>query len=106
MNYFLLFLIAPAAASFTIQIILCCKIKNRILRHGTLIFPMVFIVFGFGSITLTRQRGNIFSGLSVIEAVLLFASACCAAFGYGAAWTVTLVVKNRRTKTPGGGSTE
>lgn len=96
MNYFLLFLIAPAAASFMIQIILCCKIKNRILRHGTLVLPMIFIVFG--SITLTTQHGNIYSGLSVIEAVLLFVSACCATFGYGAAWAMVLLVKHRRTK--------
>lgn len=96
MNYFLLFLITPAAASFIIQIILCCKIKNRILRHGTLVLPTVFIVCGI--ITLTTQHGTIFSGLGAIEAVLLFASACCAAFGYGGAWAMMSAVKNRRTK--------
>ncbi len=41
MYYLLLFLIAPAAASFIVQCILCCKMKNRILRHGTLILPML-----------------------------------------------------------------
>lgn len=66
MKYLLLFLIAPGSASFIVQCILCCKIKNRILRHGTL--------------------------------VLSFAGACCAALGYEAAWTVTLTIKNRRTK--------
>lgn len=91
MKYLLLFLFAPAAVSFIVQSILCCKIKNRILRHGTLVLPIVFIVFG--SITLLRQYGNIFSGLDVIASVLWFAGACCAVFGYGAAWGVALAVK-------------
>lgn len=93
MKYLLLFLIAPAAVSFIVQSMLCCKIKNRILRHGTLILPMIFIVFG--AITLLAQHGDSFSGLCVIASVLWFAGACCAAFGYGVAWVMNLVVKNR-----------
>lgn len=96
MKYLLLFLAAPAAASFIIQCILCCKIKNGILRHGTLILPAALFVSGF--ITLMTQHGDIFSGLGVIEAVLLFTGGCGAAFGYGAAWIITLAVKNRRNK--------
>lgn len=96
MKYVLLFLIAPASASFIVQCMLCCKIKNRILRHGVLVLPMVFIAFG--AITLMTQNGDIFSWLGVIASVLWFAGACCAAFGYGAAWIMTTAVKNRRTK--------
>lgn len=94
MEYLLLFLIVPAAVSFIVQSILCCKVKNRVLRHGALVFPMFFIVFG--AITLLTQYGDIFSGLGVIASALWFAGACCAAFGYGAAWIVALVVKNRQ----------
>lgn len=96
MKYLLLFLIAPGSASFIVQCILCCKIKNRILRHGTLVLSIVFIILGI--ITLLTPYGDIFSALGVITSVLWFAGACCAALGYGAAWTVTLTIKNRRTK--------
>lgn len=96
MNYLLLFLAAPAAVSFIVQCILCCKIKNRILRHGTLILPAALFVSGF--ITLMTQHGGIFSGLGVIEAVLLFTGGCGAALGYGAAWIITPGAKNRRNK--------
>lgn len=96
MKYLLLFLAAPAAASFIVQCILCCKIKNRILRHGTLILPAALFVSGV--ITLMTQHGDIFSGLGVIEAVLWFTGGCSAASGYGAAWMITSVVKNRRNK--------
>lgn len=90
MKHLLLFLIAPAAVSFIVQSILCCNIKNRILRHGTLILPIVFIVSGI--ITLSAPHGDIFSGLGVIASVFWFAGACCAVFGYGAAWVMMLVV--------------
>lgn len=96
MKYLLLFLIAPAAVSFIVQGILCCKVKNRVLRHGALALPMVFIAFG--AVTLSSQYGDIFSGLGVTASALWFSGACCAAFGYGAAWVVALAVKNRRTK--------
>lgn len=96
MKYLLLFLAAPAAASFIVQCILCCKIKNRILRHGTLILPAALFVFG--AITLMTQHGDIFSGLGVIEAVFWFTGGCSAASGYGAAWIITSAVKNRRYK--------
>ena len=96
MKYLLLFLAAPAAASFIVQCILCCKIKNRILRHGTLILPAALFVSGV--ITLMAQHGDIFSGLGVIEAVLWFTGGCSAASGYGAAWIITSAVKNKRYK--------
>ncbi len=98
MKYLLLFLIAPAASSFIVQCILCCKIKNRILRHGTLIFPIALFVSGF--IALLAQNRDTFSGFWVIEAVLWFTGGCCAAFGYGAAWFLTSIFPNigrRRT---------
>ena len=96
MYYLLLFLIAPAAASFIVQCILCCKMKNRILRHGTLILPIVLIISGV--IMLMTQHGDSFSGLGVIEAARRLAGGCCAAFGYGAAWMITPAVKNRCNK--------
>lgn len=96
MKYLLLFLAAPAAASFIMQCILCCKIKNRILRHGTLILAAALFVSG--AVTLMTQHGDLFSGLGVIEAVLWFTGGFSAASGYGAAWIITSAVKNRRSK--------
>lgn len=96
MKYLLLYMFAPAVVSFVVQSILCCKVKNRILRHGMLIFPLIFTAFGV--ITLLIQRGNIFSGFNAIKAALWFVSAYCGVIGYGVAWIVVLAVKKRKWK--------
>lgn len=112
MKYLLLFLAAPAAASFIVQCILCCKIRNRILRHGTLILPAALFVSG--AITLMTQHGDIFSGLGVIEAVLWFTGGCCRIMSWQADGTGTVMLhcfrqtcrlwalqKRRRSSMPG-----
>lgn len=94
MKYLLLYFIVPAAVSFLVQSILCRKVKKGVLRHGALLFPVIFGVCG--AVILFTQSGGVFGGLGVLEAVCLFAGACCTALGYGAAWLVfRMAGKNR-----------
>ena len=96
MNYLFLYFIAPAVVSFLVQSILCRKVKKRLLRHGTLILPIISMAFGV--FTLLTQCGDIFGGLGVIVAVLWFANAICTALGYGAAWLIFLISKRRKNR--------
>lgn len=103
MRYFFLYFIALTVISFLIQSILCRKVKKGILRHGTLIFSIIFIVFQ--TVILFTQCGDIFGGLSVIAAVFWFVNACCTVMGYGIAWFVFLIMKkgkNRKLRDGGG----
>lgn len=93
MNYSLLYIVAPTAVSFLLQSVLCHKVKKGILRHGTLILPVIAV--GIGVVTLLTQYGDIFGGLGAVAAILWFVIAFCAIFGYGAAWLVSFIIKKR-----------
>lgn len=91
MKYPLMYIVAPATISFLMQSILCHKVKKSILRHATLIFPVIFIVRGV--ITFLSEQGGIFGGLGAVAAVLDFLVAFCAVFGYGVSWLVYVIMK-------------
>lgn len=95
MKYLFLYFIAPAAASFLAQTLLCHKVKKGILRCGALIFTMIPAVLG--GILLFTQCGGMFGGLGAVAAALCFTAACCAALGYGAAWLVYSISKKGNT---------
>lgn len=95
MKYLILYILMPAIVAIAIQTALCHMRKRGILRHGTLILPIIYIVLGV--ITLLAQSGDpFFGGLGAIAAALWFISACCAAFGYGVAWLVYLITKKKK----------
>lgn len=95
MRYFLLCVIVPAAATLLLQSILCRKVKRGILRHGALILPVIFMIFGV--YTGTWYRGA-FGGLGAIAAAFWLVSACCAVLGYGAAWLIFHMTKKRKDR--------
>lgn len=96
MEYLVLFIVAPLVASFAIQSILCHKVKKGILRHGTLIFPIIFCAIGV--YTLLTQSGGMFGGLGVLAAILWFIIACCTVFGYGVAWLVFHIMRKGKNR--------
>lgn len=96
MTYLVLCIFAPTIVSYTIQNVLCRKVKKGILRHGTLVLPAISIACGV--VTLLSQSGDIFGGLAAIAAAFWLVIACSAAFGYGAAWLVYLMVKKRKNR--------
>lgn len=96
MKYLFLYIIVPTVISFLMQSILCHKVKRGILRHGALILPIISVVFGV--VTLLTQGGGIFGGLGAIAAVLWFVVACCALFGYGAAWLVAHIMRKGKNR--------
>lgn len=94
MKYFLLYVIAPTVFSFLVQSILCRRAKKRLLRHGTLLLPLILAVMG--AVTLFTQSGGIFGGLSAITALLWLVTVCCFVLGYGLAWFFYLLRKKGR----------
>lgn len=101
MNYFFLYIMVLIVISFLIQTILCRKVKKGILRHGSLIFPIICIIFQ--TAILFTQCEDIFGGLSVLAAVFWFINACCTVIGYGIAWLVFLITKKRKNRNDRGG---
>ena len=99
MEFFFLYFVAPAAVSFLVQSILCRKVKKGILRHGTLILPIISIILGV--FILLTQCGDIFGGLGAIAAVFWFVNACGAVLGYGMAWLIFLVTKKNKNRKQG-----
>lgn len=101
MKYLVLCIFVPTIVSFIIQSVLCRKVKKGILRHGALVLPAISIACGI--VTLPSHSGDIFGGLAAIAAALWFVSACCTAFGYGAAWLVYLMTKKGKNRAKEGG---
>lgn len=99
MKYLLLYFIAPAAAAFLVQSLLCRKVKKGILRHGALIFSIISITLGI--VTLLTQCDDIFGGLGMIAVILRFANACCTTLGYGIAWLIFLISKKKNNRKQG-----
>ena len=97
MEYLFWYFIVPMIVSFLVQSVLCRKVKRGIVRQGTLILPIIYIVLGV-IILLTQSGDTFFGGLGAIAAALWFISACCAACGYGAAWLVYLITKKGKNK--------
>lgn len=91
MEYLFLYSIAPAAVSFLLQSIACHKADRRVLRYGTLAFPVIFLVLG--CIMLLSECGGIFGGLGVMGALLYLCAAFWCVFGYGVAWMVYVVMR-------------
>lgn len=86
----------PAAVSFLVQSLLCRRVKRGMLRYGAVIFTVIPVVGG--CVTLLTQYKGMFGGLGTMAAVLWFANACSAAFGYGAAWMIFFASKKFRSR--------
>lgn len=97
MNFFLLYMFAPAVISFFVQSILCRKAKRGLLRHGALLLPMISAAIGV--FTFFTQSEGMFGGLGAIAALLWLITTFCFIVGYGAAWFVLFLTgKGRRRK--------
>lgn len=96
MKYFFLCFFVPTMISFLVQSILCHKMKKGFLRYGGLTFTIIAIVSGV--VTLLTQCRDIFGGFGMIATVLWFATACHTAFGYGMAWFIFFISKNKKNR--------
>lgn len=70
--------------------------KKGFLRYGGLTFTIIAIVSGV--VTLLTQCRDIFGGFGMIATVLWFATACHTAFGYGMAWFIFFISKNKKNR--------